>query len=76
MSSTAYVLVALGSEQPTLATPSEGRWYAGFTTAVDAKTGEAYQLDGAIARWAGEEFVDENNDPVDMSDYETLVEQQ
>ena len=72
---TAYVIVPLGSEQPTLATPIEGRWYAGFNTAVDAKTGETWQRDGAIAQYVDDAFLDEDGEPVDMSDYETLVEQ-
>ena len=72
---TAYVIVPLGSEQPTLATPTEGRWYAGYSTVTDRKTGEKFQMSGEIAKFVDGEFVDEDGEPADMSDYETLVEQ-
>lgn len=60
----------------TSAEPIDGKWYCGFTMAVDARTGEVWERDGALAKYIGDgQFEDEDGYTEDLSDYEYLVEQ-
>lgn len=54
--------------------PIIGGWYVGFDTRKDAKTGEEWERDGAIAQYVGNgEFYEEDHDfPTDMRSYEYI----
>jgi hypothetical protein len=54
------------SQQP----PVPNAWYCGFQV-----PDQGDPIDGMLAQWSGHEFVDEDGEPVDMNDYDYLVQQ-
>lgn len=57
--------------------PTVGKWYCGFDSRTDFKTGEKFELDGALGQYVGEGafYDDAEDDEVILSGYDYLVEQ-
>lgn len=53
-------------------TPAEGAWYCGF---IAKGWPDGSDRDGDLAKWDGVEFVGEDDEPIDMGDYDFLVKQ-
>lgn len=65
-----FNIKALTQTEPAQQIPVPSAWYCGFEI-----PDEGEPIDGLPAQWNGEEFVDEEGEPVDMNSYDYLVQQ-
>ncbi len=65
-----FNITGINEKTPSDQEPILNAWYCGFD--ID---GDGTPRDGILAKWNGSEFVDEDDESVDMNGYEYLVQQ-